>query len=60
MSNKNYIAFAKGLIYFFAISHIFSYIISTIQTLFIIKEIKKAQNASKKGSVKNDPNKKIL
>lgn len=57
MPNKNYIAFAKGLIWFFGISHIFGYLISSLQTLLIIKEIRKAGKKPKnKVSGKNDIN----
>lgn len=52
MKNKSYIAFAKSAIWFFAISHILAYIISTFQTFFIVKEVRKAQ---RKAVSKNDP-----
>jgi hypothetical protein len=54
---KNYIAFAKGLVIFFVISHIFGYLLSTLQTAFIVKEVRKTQKtpaAKRKGSNKND------
>lgn len=59
-----FLAIGKKWVLFFAISHMASYIISTLQSIWIVSEIRKAQEQAEKAAKKprtktvkqNDPN----